>query len=207
MTDSIQNLQKQTFRYYYQDGLVELALGVLFLVIGLDTLAITLLPTRTPLSIAAWVLLPILTVGGIYGVQRFVRNLKERFVHPRTGYIEYSPKPQPYLRWLVSGGALALILAAILLPFDWLQKGSVAGGTILFVILTVIGYRVSLKRMIFLGVLSLVLGAGFALTPLSDNASMAAIFAALGLILCLTGGLVFKNYLIDNPAPEETVHG
>jgi len=205
MSDSIQDIQKQTFRYYYQDGLVELAVGILFLVIGLDAWAITSLPAGTPLSIASWVLLPILTVGGIIGVQRFVKYLKERYVHPRTGYIEYAARPNRY-RWWVSGVALALILAVILLPFDWLQKGSVAGGTILCVILATIGYQVSLKRLIAIGVLSLALGVGLALSPLTDNASLAAVFAAVGLILCLTGTFGFRKYLAENPAPEEGAH-
>lgn len=205
MSHTIQDIQKQTFRYYYQDGLVELAVGILFLVIGLDAWAITSLPAGTPLSIAAWVLLPILTVGGIIGVQRFVKSLKERYVHPRTGYIEYAVQPNRY-RWWVSGIALALILAVILLPFDWLQKGSVAGGTILCVVLVTIGYQVSLNRLMILGALSLTLGVGFALSSLSDNASLAAVFSAMGLILCLTGTLVFRKYLAENPTPEERDH-
>jgi len=202
MSDPIQDIQKQTFRYYYQDGLVELAVGILFLVIGLDAWAISSLPLGSPLSFTAWVLLPILTIGGIVGVQRFVRNLKERFVHPRTGFIEYAARPNRY-RWWVSGAALALILAVILLPFDWLQKGSVAGGTIICVILATIGYQASLKRLIAVGISSLALGVVFAISPLSDNASLAAVFAAVGLILCLTGAFTFRSYLAENPAPEE----
>jgi hypothetical protein len=205
MSESIQEIQKDTFRYYYQDGLVELAVGILFLVIGLDTWAITRLPAGTPLSIAAWVLLPILTVGGIFGVQRFVKYLKERFVHPRTGYIEYAARPNRY-RWSVAGFSLALLLAIILLPIDWLQKGSVTGGTILFIILAAIGYQVSVNRLIALGVVSLVLGVAFGISPLSDNASLAAVFSSMGLILCLTGTLAFRNYLAKNPPPQEGVH-
>ena len=206
MSNSIQDIQKQTYRYYYQDGLVELAVGILFLVIGLDTYVISSLPPGSPASIIAWIALPILTIAGIFGVQRFVKNLKERHVHPRTGYIEYADKPNRY-RWLVVGFALALTASMILLPYEWLQKGSVTGGMILCVILASIGAQVGLKRLIAAGASSLVLGVVFGFLPITDNASLAATFAAVGLILVLIGGLAFRKYLTDNPPFEEAVHG
>ena len=206
MSNPIQDIQKQTFRYYYQDGLVELAVGILFLVIGLDTYVISSLPPGTPAAIIAWIALPILTVGGIYGVGRFVKNLKERHVHPRTGYIEYIPKRNPY-RWVITGIALALIIAVIILPYDWVQKGSVAGGTLLCIILASIGIQVDLKRLMIVGGLSLAIGVALALTPLPDTTSLAATFAAAGLILSLTGGAAFRRYLAKNPFSEEAVNG
>jgi hypothetical protein len=208
MSNSIQDIQKQTYRYYYQDGLVELAVGILFLVIGLDTWVISSITPSSPAAIAAWIALPILTIGGIYGVGRFVKILKERHVHQRTGYVEYVPKRNPY-RWVISGVALALILAVIILPhdWDWLLKGSVAGGVILCSILASIGVQVGLKRLIVVGALSLVIGVGFALSPLSDTASLAATFAASGLILTLTGGIAFRKYLAENPTSQEAFNG
>lgn len=205
MSNSIQDIQKQTFGYYYQDGLVELAVGILFLIIGLDTLVISSLPPGSPLSIAAWIALPILTIGGIYAVQRFVINLKERHVHPRTGYIQYAAKPNRY-RWLVIGFALALAISVILLPYEWLQKGSITGGMILFVILASIGAQAGIKRLIAFGAAGMVLGVVFGFLPITDNASLAATFAATGLILTISGWVVFQKYLGANPLPTEALH-
>ena len=208
MSNQIDQIQKQTYRYYYQDGLVELAVGILFLVIGLDTWVISSIAPGSPAAIAAWIALPILTVGGIYGVQRIVKQLKERHVHRRTGYVEYVPKRNPY-RWVISGVALALILAVILLPYDWdwLLKGSVAGGVILCFILASIGVQVGLNRLIIVGALSLAIGVGFALSSLSDTASLAATLAVSGLILTLTGGTAFRKYLVENPTSQEVLNG
>ena len=205
MSNTIQDIQKQTFRYYYQDGLAELAVGILFLVIGLDTFLISSLSPGSPAAIAAWIALPILTIAGIYGVQRFVKNLKEKHVHSRTGYIDFAPRRNRY-RWVITGVTLALIVAIIILPYDWVQKGSVSGGTILCLILATIGIQVDLKRLIVVGCLSLVLGVAFALPPLSDNASLAATFAAAGLVLTIVGGLSFRKYLTENPLPLEAAH-
>lgn len=202
MSNPIQDIQKQTFRYYYQDGLAELAVGILFAIVGLDTYMISILTPGTPLSITTWILLPLLTVVGIIGVQRFVKVLKEKHVHQRTGYIEYTQKPRPY-RWLVSGIVLVLAISIILLPYDWLQKGSITGGMILCVILATIGVSVNLKRLVALGVLSLILGIVFGYLPFSDNASLAVTFLAMGVVLSVVGGLVFRNYLANNPLPKE----
>ena len=199
--DNITQIQKQTFRYYYEDGLVEMAVGLLFAIIGLDVLLISSAPPGTPISIGAWIVLPILTVAGIYGVQRFVKNLKEKFVHPRTGYIEYAAKPSRY-RWLVSGFALALAVSFMLLPYEWLQKGSVTAGMIFFVILVSIGVQVGLKRLIAEGILSFILGIVLAFLPFNDNASLVATFIPTGLLLILVGSWVFRKYRSDNPLPE-----
>jgi hypothetical protein len=202
MAQHIQDLQKQTFRYYYEDGLVEIAVGILFAVIGIDTWLISITPRTSPLAIAAWILLPLLTVGGIFGVGRFVKTLKERHVHPRTGFIQYAAKPNRY-RWLISGFSLALAVSILLLPYDWLHKGSATGGMIIGVILASIGAQVGLKRLIATAALGLVLGVVFALLPLNDNASLAATFASVGMVLVLIGGLAFRSYLAENPLPEE----
>jgi hypothetical protein len=205
MSNPIQDLQKQTFRYYYQDGLVELAVGILFLVIGIDTYVISSLPTGTPLSIVAWIALPILTIAGIFGVQRIVKNLKEQHVHPRTGYIQYAAKPNRY-RWLIVAFAFFLAISVILLPYEWLQKGSVTGGMILCVILASIGAQVDLKRLIWIGGSGVIFGLLFGFLPLTDNASLAATFAAVGSILVLSGSLAFRKYLANNPLPQEAAN-
>lgn len=205
MAEQIEQIQKQTFRYYYEDGLIELAIGILFTVLGFNAWLISSAPRGTLLVTIAWISLPILTIGGIYGVGRFVKNLKEKYVHPRTGYIEYSAKPNRY-RWLITGVGLALIVAIIVLDYEWLQKGSFSAGTILFVILVSVGIQVGLKRLIAVGALSMILGLIFSLTPMTDNASLAATFAAVGPILILIGVLAWRKYLAENPLLEEGVN-
>ena len=145
MNESINELQKQTYRYYYEDGLVELAVGILFAVIGLNTWLISVVPAGTTLAIAAWILLPILTVGGVFGVQRYVKNFKESLVYPRTGYINYDANPNPY-RWVVVGTALLLAVVIFVAPYSFLNRESVAGGTILFIILVSIGTTQPLRN-------------------------------------------------------------
>jgi len=194
MSESINQIQKQTFRYYYEDGLVELAVGLLFTVIGLNTWAIS---STTPGT-----LLPILTIGGIFGVKYLVTTLKEKLVYPRTGYIDYSTKPNPY-RWLVIGGALAMVVVVVFLPYEWLNRESVAGGTLMFLILVSIGTQVNLRRLIFIGGFALVLGIGLTFLPGSEHAGLSLTYAIIGMALLISGGLALKAYLTENPISEE----
>lgn len=203
MTEQISNIQKQTFRYYYEDGLVELAVGALFAVIGLNTWLISILPSGTPLSLAAWITLPILTIGGIIGVQWMVKSLKERLVHPRTGFINYSTKPNPY-RWYVIGGALAMVVTVLFLPFEWLNRESVAGGTLMFLILVSIGAQVGLRRLIVIGGMAGVLGISLAFLPGNEHAGLSLTYAGAGFALLVSGGLALRSYLSKNPLSAES---
>jgi hypothetical protein len=202
MTENLKQIQKQTYRYYYEDGLVEIAVGSLFVVIGLNTWLISILPSGTPGSLAAWIILPILTIGGIIAVQRVVKRTKEQLVYPRTGFIDYSTKPNPY-RWFVIGGALAMVIIVTLLPYQWLNSESVAGGTLLFIILVTIGAQVGLRRLIVIGGLALVLGLGLAFLPGSEHGGLALTYTGGGLAILVSGGLAWKNYLAKNPLLRE----
>jgi hypothetical protein len=202
MSEQITNIQKQTFRYYYQDGVVELVVGILFAVIGFNTLLISIAPGGSTLLTIAWIALPILTIGGVIGVQRLVKDLKERLVYPRTGFISYSTEPNPY-RWLVTGGGLLLVLAVVVLPYEWLNRESVAGGTLMFITLVAIGAQVDLRRLILIGIMALALGLGLAFLPGSEHAGLSLTFAGAGLALLLSGGLALRRYLAENPLPED----
>ncbi len=200
--DNITKIQKQTFRYYYQDGLAELAVGVLFTVIGLNLWLVSSAPQGTPLSLAAWIALPILTMGGIFWVQRFVKNHKERQVHPRTGYIAYDTQPNPY-RWLIMGIPLLVALLAIIYSDSWLNHESVMGGILLCLILVSIGTRVNLWRLIGIGIFGLVLGITLAFLQINEHSGLAITYAAAGLALLLSGGVAWRRYLSQNPLPKD----
>jgi hypothetical protein len=77
---------------------------------------------------------------------------------------------------------------------------------ILFVILASIGAQAGIKRLITFGALGMVFGVIFGILPITDNTSLAATFAATGLILTISGGVVFQKYLGTNPLPEEAIH-
>ena len=202
MSNQIDQIQKQTYRYYYEDGLAELAVGILFTVIGLNLWLVSSAPQGTLLALAAWIALPILTIGGILWVQRFVKNLKERYVHPRTGYIDYGAQINPY-RWLILGIPLLVAILAIIFSDSWLNRESVMGGILLCLILGSIGARVNLWRLIGIGIFGLVLGITLAYLQVSEHSGLAITYASAGVALLLSGGVAWNSYLSKNPFPED----
>lgn len=202
MSNSIQEIQKQTYRYYYQDGLAELAVGVLFSIIGLNLWLVSAAPKGTPLALAAWIALPILTVGGIIWVQRFIKNAKESLVFPRTGYVAYDTQPNPY-RWLIMGIPLLVVALAIIFSDSWLNRESVMGGILLCLILGSIGVRVNLWRLIGIGIFGMVLGITLAYLQLSEHVGLAITYTFAGLALLLSGGIAWRSYLSKNPFPKD----
>ena len=206
MSNKIDQLQKQTFRYYYQDGLAEMAVGILFAIIGLNLWLVSSAPQGTTLALAAWIALPILTVGGIFWVQRFVKNLKERQVYPRTGYINYGIQPNPY-RWLIMGIPLLVAVLALIYSDSWLNRESVMGGILLCLILGSIGVRVNLHRLIGIGIFGLILGIALAYLQVSEHAGLSLTYAAAGLVLLISGGLSWRSYLSKNSFPEDDQEG
>lgn len=202
MSNQIDQLQKGAFRYYYEDGLAELAVGILFTVIGLNLWLVNVAPQGSPLALGAWIALPVLTISGIFWVQRFVRNQKERLVFPRTGYIAYDTKPTP-VRWLVLGIPLLVVILASLFPGSRLNRESVMGGILLCLILASIGARVNLWRLIGVGIFGLALGVSLAFLLNSEHAGLALTYAASGLVLLVSGGVAWRGYLAQNPMPQE----
>lgn len=110
MAGQVEEARRRTRRPYYQDGLVEEAVGLFLLAAVESDPWLMGTASLSPLRLVVWVLLPVLTIGGVHGVQRLIVALKERWIYPRTGSIEYGAEPNPH-RWLVIGAASALASA------------------------------------------------------------------------------------------------
>ena len=85
MDNKIDNLVKQTYRYFYDDGLVEMAIGLLFVAVGLVLLAWQGLDYSPLITIIVVVGLPVVVISGAYLVKRLVPEMKQRITSPRTG--------------------------------------------------------------------------------------------------------------------------
>ena len=89
MNKTIRKIKLDASRYWFEDGLSEITLGMLFLIIGLVLQAETLIPPGSFLSGLNALTSFILVFGGIWLVRRVIRFLKDRLIYPRTGYVGY----------------------------------------------------------------------------------------------------------------------
>lgn len=204
MTTTIQNLTRRTYQYWYNDGLTELAAGVLILAIGLINLVQALLNSET-LNQVALILQPLVLVGGYFALNGIVKPLKERYVYPRTGYVAYR-QPEGKRRHLLRMVAVVLAMiiamtAALLLRVvkeAWLPAFV---GLFLALLMTYLGFKLGLVRFFIIASFTVLLGLAAAYLQLNDLYAKAFIYSGFGLALVVSGGLTLWHYFRSTQPP------
>ncbi len=198
MNNQMDDMVKRTYRYFYVDGLVEAATGLLFLLIGLVLLGWINLEEGGWVQITAVIALPIVILGGTFFIKYVVNNLKERITYQRTGYVAYREDEPAKGRWIVIALAFAMPAILLLLP-DSLNSMSTMQGALLGVILAAIGYRVSVTRFYVFGAIAFTIGVTVAFVVQNEILGSVITFAVTGGAMFLLGIIVFLNYLRQHP--------
>jgi hypothetical protein len=203
MPDHIDQTIKETRRYMYEDGLFEIAAGLLLLLIGLGLFSwLTFTEISSALGITLMAVLIALAVGGGFLIKRAVEKLKQRITYPRTGYVAYKQDEPDRGRLFVIVAALLLALITLFLPEE-LSRMSTIVGAFLGVVLVALGYRLGLKRFYALGFITLL--SGLIMSALFEQETLGVAFtlAVSGLALIISGGLALRKYLKRHTKAEE----
>jgi MFS family permease len=203
MIRNLDGIIRRTRGYFYQDGLVEMLLGVLFLVVGLLLQVWVTLQSDSPWNLLMAIGLPVLVIGGVVYTQIAIRHLKERVTYPRTGFASYGEKQPSRIRWLFTVVPLALIVLSLLLP-QWFSQMAWFEGAMLGLALLIIGTRAGLWRFYLLAGLSLLIGLVATVMTSGDLPGTALTFSGAGLALLISGVITFRRYLRHHPKPFET---
>lgn len=203
---SIQEARQRAFRYYYDDGLVELAIGLFFTVMAAALWSYQRLLAGTPYGWLLAVILLTLTIGGMYAIKALISRMKETITYPRTGRVTYKERGDSRGRWLVIAAALAITVALIWLP-GWLNQVPVSTGALLSVVLLYMGATVRVARMQAAAMLPVAAGVLAAYFGLGDIIGSVLVFGSVGLEMVLMGGLVLNRYMHNNTlAKGDTQH-
>lgn len=202
MTNQIDKMIQRSYQYFYRDGLVELAVGGLFLMVSLFIQTWTVFPQDSPMRMITAIGLPVLTVGGALLVKRIVGEAKERVTYPRTGYVTYRQGEPSLGRWPILVAALVLIVLSYILPDRYVQISLMEGG-ILGVVLFYMGYRVGLSRFYLLGLVAILIGTLAAFLFPGDIPGTVVTFGATGAVMLLSGAYVLLRYLSQHPRPDQ----
>lgn len=194
----LKQIERNVFRDYCQDGLVDMMFGAYFLFVGL------LLPTG---SVAPFIVLSIVFFAPL------LRGLKNRFIYPRTGYVELrqgDPGPVP---WFILGSLVLglIVLVAVLIaagviaqPAQWYRWMPIFFGIWLAGIFLGLGLSVRLVRYYVVAGVALAGGPIFALLPLARKLENIGLFlAAVGAVLLAWGVVAFARFLRKYPLPAE----
>lgn len=208
MTEKMQNneaqvneMVKRTYRYYYDDGLAELAIGLLFMLLGLVLFGWLFLGTAPWVTITVVAVTVLLILAAPFLAKWVVQNVKERVTYQRTGYVAYRPGEPNAGRWIVIGGVLIMVLLMLVLP-EWFSQMSLVVGAILALVLGLLGYRAQVWRFYLVAAVALGTGILTAIWGAEEVIGSALTFGITGLVLVLTGGITLLAYLRQHPRPE-----
>ena len=201
MSEKVDAYVKQTFRYFYDDGLVELMIGVFFMLVGGVLLATQLWNQMLILNLIMVISLIVVIVGGVSLLNMIIRNLKQRVTYPRTGYVAYKNEVDKRSNSVVWVAVLLLITASLFLPAAFAQMQFMVGG-VLAAMLCFLGYRMNSWRFYMLAVGTFGLTVVVSLSSPQEVAGTALIFLGVGCLLLLSGGVVLVRYLQQHPVVE-----
>jgi hypothetical protein len=205
MNTMIDNAPRRAVRYWYDDGLVEIGAGFLFLLLATLFAVEGLAPAG---SLPAWFSalgLPILLLGGMIVLGLSVRAVKERLTYSRTGYVSY-PQKHPARKWLagVIGCVVSLLLVLSLAARPaWMVGLPALLGAAFAVVLLLLSFRSSLPRLALQGVLALAAGAIASLADTSSSIGTAVVFGTVGLASLVCGVFALAHYLRTTAPPVE----
>lgn len=209
--EDVKQVEKRVRRYWYEDGIAELSSGGLFIILGLYFSAQGFFGETSLVSIILQVSLVLLLAGGIFGLRWLVNTLKERLTYPRTGYVEYrvNNRNDRKRRMMVVVLALIISMASIVL-IDFIRGLDsmvlISGLLVGVIFIALRGKASGLKRFYLLGGFSILLGIGLAFVGLSQAYSLGLFYGLLGIAIVISGGIVLRSYMNENPVPAEDDH-
>lgn len=209
MESKMLDVEQRVKRYWYEDGIVELAIGGMFILLGLYFGLQGIFGEGSRASVIMQVGLFVVVFGGIVGVQWVVNTLKAKLTYPRTGYVEYRKDGQDIKkqRNIFMGVALALLAASIVLFDFFLYLDSmilVTGVMVGAIFIALRGKSTGVTRFYVMGVFSILLGVGLSLDKLSQEYNLALFYGLFGVVVMISGGLVLRDYLSENPIPTDS---
>ncbi len=201
MQKNIDEIMRRTYRYHYEDGLVEIAVGLLFACIGLAILGFTQAQGNPSMALVTSFGLMAVTGGGVFVVRWIVTKMKARIVHTRTGVVRHNNQSAQG-RWWIVAAAAGLVLLMFVLPEKYTQMSSTIGA-LLTIILVFIGGQVKVSRLQVTALLPLAVGVAAAFFEIDEVVGSALVFVASGIVMALLGAVTFVRYLRNNPLPAD----
>ncbi len=196
MRDPIKDTMRKTLSYWYVDGLIELATGIMLSAVGLFYVTLVMLIPDAIAGQLSAIGLPILILVGGLASRIVVSSLKERLTYPRTGYLAcIKPKTEQKVMAFVLAvaGSLIFVFISIQLKLDWLKYATPAFMAAIMV--AFVGFTYGLRRFYGLAVYILLLGIPMVMLRQNDQANLAVFLVGCGSGFIVSGALTLRGYL------------
>jgi len=207
MDQNFREIQQRVRRYWFKDGIGEIVVGSLFLLLALYFAGHRWLPadSNAPMMLDGSLLL--ILILGIFTTRRLINIFKMHITYPRSGYVEYYPDKEGLLPTQIFIFFIAIGFIFLLVVFGkwvgsfiWLP-GFI--GALISIILIVIRTRaIDLNRFYYLAAASLFLGLASSFSGLPAHYSISLFYALFGIVLMIWGGATLAKYLHENPLAD-----
>jgi len=209
MQINLSNVEQRVKRYWYTDGIGELTGGGMFILLGIYFAVQQYLGENSLVGGLLQAGLVIFLIGGMSLGRWLIKALKSRVTYPRTGYVEYHVDRKSTNRRRVIVAVGAGLVAAFSMVFaqqiaSFLNLTLALTGILVGIILIFLQGRGSgLERFYALGAISIVLGIALSLSGLPEGYSLGLFYGLMGLAFIISGGIILRRYLQENPFPAE----
>jgi hypothetical protein len=203
MTESLDlhELERRPVKYWNEDGLPELVMGLLWILWGSSWIVGNALP-RGPVWNVYWMFTPaLLALGGVAAVW-LTKRLKARITFPRTGYVRWK-EPTRAQRLLTAavamGAAAALVMLIAKTRAEGLEHVAAPGlGVILSLGFVVASLTQRAPHLLALGGVALALGLAFGALGAGWEA-MNWMLVVLGVVATVFGAARLRLFLARHP--------
>jgi hypothetical protein len=198
-------------RYWYRDGLIEIVVGIVVLLMSGECLIVALGQRKATGYLLGYA---VSMVAVAVLVPRVTAVVRERVTYPRSGYAHSGTSRRKRSIALIIVGALLLIAARVLashrslIGWDYARWLPAMAGVAIGAIFVYESRRLRLSRLLAVGVLSIILGIAVCIAPPlahSPALAMALYLAGLGCALLCSGGVTLRNYLRSAPPPADQI--
>jgi len=209
MENDLKKIERRPVRYWFEDGIYEMAFGAISLCLGFYLYAYAWIPRRSLWSVL-WAIgtFPLLVFGFRF-VNKILGALKQKWTYPRTGYVSYRrPKKKKFsLLGGLTGAGSALIYGFLKFgPFPKLSSISwwpMVGGFLFAATHVWVGLKTDIGRFYVLAVISGASGIGLSVAGLGEMPALGALWGILGVSQVISGAITFRRYLRRNPSSGE----
>lgn len=199
----VDRMQRRGTMYWLEDGIWELALGILFVLYAGYYGTVAALPADSGIRIGMSVGYVVVIPGGMFALSMVVKRLKALVTVPRTGYVSFNKGPRRRIRSAIVGAAVAIVAFLGMELVDLLYMPVLIAGLGLALGLGITGHKIGLPRFIVVGGIGLATAIVLSLITDVPEIAFSVLFGSVGLIVSVTGAVVFRRYLRTNPMPQD----
>jgi hypothetical protein len=208
MQDPINEYAKRTMRYWYVDGLAEIAGGMVVMLLSLVFLIGAMLEPGPTTDLFLALGQPVIVIAGALAARRVVSKLKERVTYPRTGYVEYRrPRGRRNIRLIAMTMGIAAAFAVVFgIIQNIIQPRWIPGisGAVIALLLVYLAYENGIRRFYIMALYTFFLGLLVVSVRLATIYATPLFFGGFGLGWILSGVVTLRDYLrTTKPAGQE----